>query len=186
MKKFLTLLLVLLSGLSAYAGGPKIVIDKVEEDGSRVVFTSEETLYTTWSSGSSFGLSATVAKDGSVLYFLNLTLNEGDITMEKGRKLLLKLKSGETIELQISNPIGPGDYTIHQSSLGIDHLYHPFYPISEEVIQKLLKDDVVKVRVEDDAEHYDRNVKKFMKRFNELYKLLTETLATSNSVYDNF
>ena len=182
MKKICTLFFILLTCLSAFAGKPKIAYDKQETDGTRVVCTEYENMYMTWSNGGRMAVSASIAANSdSVYYFLNLRLHEGDITLEKGRKLLIKFKSDEILEVQNQNPIGELDH-----EPGTDFVY-PFYLLSDDAIKKLSStDEVVKIRIEHDGGYIDRDIKKFNKKFIDHYGSLSERLQSSNSVYDGF
>ena len=206
---FIIILSVLLVGsFPLFAKGNDIVEDKTDENGVRVIETKMEALYVAKqalleNTISYFCLRAEVTPDTTNIYLI-VMLNEGKfegdknrsivmkdghtLSMDKGRKLLLKYKNG-IIELENSVQINAEDcvcVSIGKIFTGEFWVIKPQYILSQEAIQLLLTEDVKKMRIETNANFLDRNAFKFKKHFTNLYKALTERIATPSSIYDGF
>ncbi len=203
-------LVVLLFGLfQLQAKGNDIKVDKTDENGVRVIETTIETLYTKGSVFNSarafFCLRAEVTPD-STYFSLIVMIDEGKfsldknhsiimedghtLSMDKGRKLLIKLKNGEIIELENILQINAQDCVEVETIIGPNYwVIKPQYPLSQDAIQKLLSENVEKVRIETNTNYFDRNVSKllkFNKHFAKLYNALVERIATPTTIYDGF
>ncbi len=210
MKRFVTIIItvLLLGSFQLFAKGNDIVEDKIDENGVRIIETKKEVLYLAKqslleSSISFFNLRAEVTPDTTIIYLI-LMINEGKfegdknrsivmkdghtLSMDKGRKLLLKHKNGIT-ELENSVQINSDDcVNIEYGKIFTDNIWviRPQYILSQDVIQVLLSEDVKKLRIETNANYLDRNPVKFKKYFSNLYKALTERITNPESIYDGF
>lgn len=184
MKKLLPLLCLILTcvGMNAQQ------IDKQEEDGTRIIISDRDNLYSKWSTGAGFDLSTGITPSGDQFWWLDITLSEGKGQIEENRVLLIKFDNDEVLELKNDKAIGPADYTYRVTTMGTTYYLHPRYPISEEQLNKLLNGTVTKVRIEHDAGHFDREIngKKFHKRINKMYDQIKKRMTVSNDVHDGF
>lgn len=165
----------------------QIRIDKVEEDGSRVIISDESNIYTGWTNAAAMSLSY-MFTDGLEVYSITLCLNEGKMQFEKGRKLLLKFKDNTTMELVNRDHIGPADYEYRVTSVGTDYYTYPKYSVSVEDIQKIINGEVVKIRIENDIEFFDRDIKKnkFSKALKKAFDAISSRKTVKNDVYEGF
>lgn len=82
-------------------------IDKQEEDGSRLIVSGGENLYSTFSTGAGFDLRVNVLPDGEKLWRFCVTTNEGKGTIDSGRVILIKFEDGSVMELRIVIRLDP-------------------------------------------------------------------------------
>lgn len=185
MKKFLLLAVCVISSTIAFA---QIKADKVEEDGSRWIVTDNTNLYTGWTNAAAFNLSYSLKVNGEESYEITLCLNEGKMQFEEGRKLLIKFKDGSMMELKNNKKIGPADYKYQTSSSGTSYFTFPHYSVTEEEIQKIIDGEAIKIRVENDIEFFDRDIKKnkFSKGLKNAYEAIKAKKETKNDVYEGF
>lgn len=185
MKKLLFLAVCLFSTTIAFS---QISADKVEEDGSRWIVTDNTNLYTGWSHAAAFNLSYSLKVNGEETYEITLCLNEGKMQFERGRKLLIKFKDGSMMELKNNQKIGPADYEYETSSFGTSYYTFPQYSITEEEIQKIIDGVAIKIRIENDVEFFDRDIKKnkFSKGMKTAYEAIKAKKGTKNDVYEGF
>ena len=211
MKSFFSIILtvLLVGSFQLSAKGNDIVEDKIDENGVRIIETKMESLYNAdkLSFGnklSYFCLRAEVKSDTTNIYLV-LLLNEGSfegdknrsivmkdghtLSMDKGRKLLLKQKNG-IVELENSVQINADDCVCieYGKSIFADNIWviKPQYVLSQETIQMFLSEDVKKLRIETNTNYLDRNSVRFKKNFTDLYNALTERIAKPASIYDGF
>ena len=185
MKKFLLLAVCVISSTIAFA---QIKADKVEEDGSRWIVTDNTNLYKGWTNAAAFNLSYSLKVNGEETYEITLCLNEGKMQFEEGRKLLIKFKDGSMMELKNNKKIGPADYKYQTSSSGTSYFTFPHYSVTEEEIQKIIDGEAIKIRVENDIEFFDRDIKKnkFSKGLKNAYEAIKAKKETKNDVYEGF
>ena len=185
MKKFLLLAVCVISSTIAFA---QIKADKVEEDGSRWIVTDNTNLYKGWTNAAAFNLSYSLKVNGEESYEITLCLNEGKMQFEEGRKLLIKFKDGSMMELKNNKKIGPADYKYQTSSSGTSYFTFPHYSVTEEEIQKIIDGEAIKIRVENDIEFFDRDIKKnkFSKGLKNAYEAIKAKKETKNDVYEGF
>ena len=110
----------------------------MEEDGSRVILSESYNLYTKWTSAAGFYLAYIKNSSDSEEWSFEITLNEGKLTMGRGRKLLIKTDKGDVFELENDKEIGPSDYDYNVSSSGTDYYVKPSYILSEKQIKELI------------------------------------------------
>lgn len=185
MKKHLLLSILLLSSFLVYAGG-KINVDKMK-DGYRFIQT-ERTPHV-------FMHKETMTDGAVSLDFWNYDGLENyslviylffEKNIEEGAKLLLKLDNDEVIELESSSPLN----TIRNVVVFpvVQTITFINYPISKEQLNKVIVNNVVKIRVETPIGHFDGKVygKKFTQAIEKDYKAIQKTREKETSIYDNF
>lgn len=185
MKKLLLLAVCFVTSTIAFA---QISADKVEEDGSRWIVSENSNIYTGWSNAAAFNLSYDLKVNGEETYEITLCLNEGKMQFEEGRKLLIKFKDGSMMELKNNKKIGPTDYKFQTSKYGTSYFTFPHYSVTEEEIQKIIDGEVIKIRIENDIEFFDRDIKKnkFSKGMKKAYDAIIAKKKTKNDVYEGF
>lgn len=185
MKKFLIFTLGLLFSTNLFS---QISVDKVEEDGSRYIMSSYYNLYKGWDYAAGFRLSYVESPDDDSYYRITVSLNEGKMQFDLGRKLLLKFKDNSILELKNVDEIGPADYEYDVTSSGTNYYTYPKYLITEEEIEKIINGEVIKIRIENNIEFFDREIKKnkFSKNLKIMYEAIKAKRETQNDVYQNF
>ena len=147
---------------------------------------------------------AEITPDTTIIYLV-LLFNEGNfegeknhaivmkdgqlLSIDKGRKLLLKQKSG-IIELENSVQINANDCVCVEfgKSIFTSNIWviKPQYPLSQGPIELLQAENVEKLRIETNSNILDRNAVRFKKNFTDLYKALIERITSPKSLYDGF
>lgn len=187
MKKSLLLLLTIILS-TAYGYAQKVNKDKTEEDGSRVILSESYNMYRKMNSAAGFYLAYVRSSTGTEEWSFEVTLNEGKIIMDRGRKFLIKTDSGKIIELENDKEIGPADYDYNVTRYGTDYYIKPSYILTEDQIKELYTSNIVKIRIETNGGSFDREIKpkKFAKAVKEMYDAINTAKSKETSVYDNF
>lgn len=187
MKKIFLLLVFLMSSTFSFA--QNVSKDKTEEDGSRVILSLVQNLYSKWSTAAAFYLAYMRSANGSEEWSLEIILNEGKDTIDKGRKMLIKTEDGEMFVLENNKEIGPADYEFEVTRHGYTIYYlRPSYLLSEEQLRKLCSSNIIKIRIETDNSSFDRDInpKKFSKAINKMYQAINSAKSVENTIYDDF
>lgn len=161
--------------------------DNIDTEGWRFVSSIYENLYATFSTGAAASLKATVSPANDTTFYLQICFNEGKLTMDEGSILLLKLGDGSNIELH-SNKVGLEDIECQITKYGTHYYIYPMYEITTEQIEKIINQDVIKIRVQCTGGTFDREIKKqkLSKLYSKAYPAVIEVLSQNKSVYDNF
>lgn len=152
-----SLLSVFLSNLHVQ----KIVVNDVK-DGSQVILCSEERISSAMDRVAILSSLGSVTVNEEQKYFLSLTFNSStqSFSVEKGMKLLLKLKSGEILTLETNESVQSEAKTDYSGGYvtNFNHLVVNYF-ISESDIEKLAG-GVIKLRFEHTLDYYDKDFKK--------------------------
>ena len=163
----------------------KIDVDKTDSSGVRTIISSYFNIYSTLTSGGA----ARLMYVDSLGYFLTLTMNESySPQIEKGRKLLLKFENNEILELANKTDIGSFDYTFNYSQFGSNYKIHPIYYLSKEDLQKITKNNIIKIRIETDLGELDKNIKnrKLSDGILKSLNLIKARLLIKKDIYSDF
>ena len=181
MKKTLLLLLLLTAFCPSFAN--KIIVDKVE-NGLRFVQTKPTShVFAVWETLTDGGIELQCYQNMNIkeikLYHL-VIYHYFDI--EEGSRLLLKMENDSIMELRSM---------LHSFTIDRSFTY-TIYSVSEEQLQELMNNNVVKIRVETESGNKDSKVygKMFSKTIAKDYKLIEETLLKEvpkeKTFYDDF
>ena len=157
------IILILLSFFCINAYSQTISVNKVNQDGSRIVSTDEYVIKTGFTDRTPFlySIKAYISPDKEVAYYLGFRINSlSSIKIPQNGIILFKTKSGNVIECKqqlddyktedvIGTYVPIANMRIH-SARGV-------YPISYEDLLALSTEGVVKVRVETEFENIDAN-----------------------------
>lgn len=189
MKRILFIATLILCCLSINAKEKNYIYnDNVQTDGSRVVSSIAQNIYSGWTEAASARIVAVVSSgDAYPSYFLKICFNEGKFTMNAGSVLLLKLADGSTLELY-SDEIGPADYEYSVTKYGTNYYITPTYSITLEQMQRMIDNDVTKIRVQYSGGTFDRDIKKqkLSNLIKNAYPAIAKVLSEKKSVYDDF
>lgn len=175
--------------LFPYCVNAQIGMDKVEDDGRRFIMSETMSLYTGLTNGGSFFLGYSLFNNTDEYYYLSLILNEGKTDIDRGRKLLIKLKDGTSMELSNTKEIGPENYDLRTNVNGrLFYLTSPSYSISENELKRLIEGEAIKVRVETNVDFFDRDIKKnkLSKGLKTAYEAIQKKKITKNELYEGF
>lgn len=186
MKRLLIYALCLFASYSSFA---QISIDKVIEDGSRIIVSDYYNIYSERSSAAAACVEYIVLpKNNFEHYEISFALNEGKMQFDEGRKLLLKFKDGSVMELSNTKVIGPTDYEYTASKYVTNYYTYPSYEVTEEQLKQIISGEVVKVRIENNIEYFDRKIKrnKFSKAIQKSYEAILSKKKVKNDIYTDF
>lgn len=188
MKKYILFLILVLANVYNGFAQQNVSKDKMEEDGSRVILSKSYNLYTKLTSAAGYYLAYVKNASGSEEWSFEITLNEGKLTIERGRKLLIKTDNGNIMELENNKEIGRSDYDYNVSKYGTSYYISPSYIITEEQLNELLRSNIIKVRIETNGGSIDRDIKpkKFAKSLKEMYEAICTAKTKAHTIYDDF
>lgn len=185
MKKIFTLALFLLCCTLSFS---QISADGFEEDGSRVIISKRKLVaYSAFKYSIFARLINVISVNDGDTYFLQLTPPVGKRMKEyaKGRRLLVKMDDGTIVELVNQKTVGVDDYDGLVAEIR--------YSIKDSDIEKITSGKAVKLRIEDDFEFTDVNVKGnlFSKEVKILYDAIQKEKKikkrpNSEGLYDGF
>lgn len=188
MKKIL--FLFIFCGLFEVVYGQQIYIDKIEEDGTRVICTQYVGIGK-MGFGTSVSLICAGEMDQNLFVWaidLNIPYYESHPQIDEGRFLLIKLKNGEIIELKNNTKIGPADYTYEVREYSTIYNVSPSYYLTEDNIKAIIEKGVEKLRVETNLGQNDIEVNKnrFSKAIKTSYELIKERFTIKKDKYSDF
>lgn len=106
-------------------------------------------------------------------YAIALTLDEGDIYIKQGDRLVFTFRDRTTMELHSADRIRRNDITTRQYQNDVIHLITVYYHLSDDQLARLLDEDIVKITIETSSGHIVRNVKNVKNVINELFNKLS-------------
>ena len=178
MKKFILILLLCVTCVTAFS--QKIVVDKYNEDGSRVIVIKERLFGVFRHVGIFLGFSDNITAGGLDTYAFRFLLDSHyKRTLSKGCRLLFKFEDDSIIELENK------EYVTSDSRKGTWIVYE----IKEDDIKKIINGKVVKLRMENDVDYDDLKIRG--KRFSELIKGFYDSIQEAkkknkNDLYKDF
>ncbi|MCD8286211.1 MAG: hypothetical protein LUD50_03175 [Clostridia bacterium] len=196
MKRLILFLSAALISVAAIAqSSASVIMDAPNSDGYRSVLTNEINCRTGFTDRTPFfiALGAIVMPDESVAYVLHIRINcISSFTVREGAAALIKLDSGEIIELENSLPeIETGDplgKPVPGSSTMRSYDMHAAYEISEADIQRIVSGSIAKIRLEVSDRLIDETYKtdKVGDAVRAQFAALSETLSEKRDIYTDF
>lgn len=185
MRKILSIMFCLFISINIFS---QIEIDKAELDGTRFIVSKRKSVYSLRMKGADVGLAYIRTSLGDESYQIDLYLDEGKMGFDIGRRLLIKLKDDTVIELKNCVEIGPGDYKYEEIMFAPHYYTNPMYIVSLEDLQKIINGEVVKIRIENNIEFFDRNIQwnKFSKALKKAFDAINSRKTVKNDVYEGF
>ncbi len=168
MRRLLFIVSLLLFSTSMFS---QIASDRFDKDGSRVILSKEKAVSFTFKLAVSFRLMDIVSVNDADSYYIILNVignKKRETEYTKGRKLLIKLSDDSIIELSVYKTLEDEDYVGCSARVT--------YSISEADIERMINNNVVKLRIENDFDYKDVDVKKnlFTKGLKKLYGAVKE------------
>nr|DAV29479.1 MAG TPA: hypothetical protein [Caudoviricetes sp.] len=183
MRNVITILLLFLC-LKSYT--QTISVNKVNQDGSRIVSTDEYVIKTGFTDKTPFlySIKAYISPDKNVTYYLGFRINSlYSIKIPQNGIILFKTKSGNVIECkqQLDDYKTEDIIGTYVPMTGM-RIYSAYgvYPISYEDLLSLSTEGVIKVRVETEIENIDANYSE--KKANIFSEELAARLSLINSI----
>ena len=195
MKKILIFAVLAMLAVSASAQKnftPELVVDKVEKE-RRSVITNEANLRDRWPQGTpilaTLGL---IAREESRIYLLSIKLPElHAFALPKGGVMLIKLNSGDVIELEQSlDEVDSKDYVGKYDSTTKIRLHYNRgnYRIKRSQLEAIAQHGVAQVRIEKTNEYVDLEYKK--EKWQPVVAgwlgVIDEALAQKKDIYSDF
>lgn len=183
---------------------PKVETDKQYEDGRRHISTKSVSFANTGMRGKVYPTICWLRKsiwDNGTSYTLVFDImREGKTLIGEGSRLLLKFDDDSIIELTINNKVDglSNEPNVGRSVYGGGMVYtyyicHPSYSLTEQQIQKIISQEVVKIRMEiNTGEGYvdvgTDNTKGlyFSDTLRECFNAIAEKEKQSNGLHDGF
>lgn len=183
---------------------PKVETDKQYEDGRRHISTKSVSFANTGMRGKVYPTICWLRKsiwDNGTSYTLVFDITrEGKTLIGEGSRLLLKFDDDSIIELTINNKVDglSNEPNVGRSVYGGGMVYtyytcHPSYSLTEQQIQKIISQEVVKIRMEiNTGEGYvdvgTDNTKGlyFSDTLRECFNAIAEKEKQSNGLHDGF
>lgn len=193
MKKLILLVLLFVPIISS---AQKIDSDKTKND-TRIISTSSKSIGTKATllghKNISFSFLVNATKDSTfyelfVTYLCSENLNNDRPEINKGNSLLLKKEDGNIIELHNKTKIGLRDSYPLLKGRYIYYITIPIYTITREQINDIIKNDIIKVRIETDSNPIDMEISKgkISKIFKKNMQLIDNALKNKKSAYKDF
>ena len=120
------------------------------------------TLYDEWFHAASCTLHREVKGDSAV-YCLAVTLDEGDISVPKGSRLLLRLRGGITVELTSDRDVTRRDVARRRFVDRTDSYITCHFPITEEQLMQLHEHDMMQMRLETEHGWIQRRITRHLR-----------------------
>lgn len=192
-KLFLSSILLLLCVSCIGVGEKGLIMDKVELNGNRKIISKPQKLYSSFSSlrnkVSYYNLFCEVFPKNDTIFIMMLTLNEGKLQIDEGRKLLIKFEDESVMELSNFTRIGPADYQYEVTSDGTNYYVIPWYLITRKQIHELMTKKAVKVRIEHNVGQIDcelTDLNRLSKGMTAAYESIKDALSKNKNIYSDF
>ena len=174
-----------------------ITLDKVNQDGSRIIGTDGYIVKTKFTDRNPliYSLKSYVTTEGSTIFYLCISISSmKSYTIPQNGILLIKTCKDDVIECKqldesykTEDIIGKYIPLINQSI----HVSNAIYPISESDLELVIKDGIKKVRLETEFQNidseYNSNKSILLKEKMEImFNLLHNALKTKKDIRDDF
>lgn len=174
-----------------------ITLDKVNQDGSRIIGTDGYIVKTKFTDRNPliYSLKSYVTTEGSTIFYLCISISSmKSYTIPQNGILLIKTCKDDVIECKqldesykTEDIIGTYIPLINQSI----HVSNAIYPISESDLELVIKDGIKKVRLETEFQNidseYNSNKSILLKeKMETMFNLLHNALKTKKDIRDGF
>lgn len=168
MRRFLFIAFLSLFSANVFS---QIASDKFDKDGSRIIISKQRPASFTIKRAVNFRLIDIVSVNNADSYYIILNIvgnKKREAEYTKGRKLLIKLNDDSIIELSVFKTLEDDDYQGYGAYVR--------YAVNEDEIERMIKNEVLKLRIENDFDYIDVNIKKnmFSKSLKTLYEAIKE------------
>ncbi len=172
-----------------YINAQKLLVDKVEDDGSRSIITKSKYLYNNFNDAALIQLGCFKFSERGeqyIQFYLYITLDDEIMQIDIGRKLLIKFSDGSIMELRNCREASPINY--HVTWFGTNCYLQPKYILTENQLREIISNDAIKLRIENNKGYIDKQVKKnrLSKLLGSMYKDIQKALSVQKDIYSDF
>lgn len=188
-KLFLILSLIFTS-ITCVAQSEGLLMDKPGKEGHRTIGTYFHYIRKGFTDTAPIGLSIIADTSPEVTDFY-LSVKMSNVTFPKSGVFLIKTSQGEIIELSQISEKYETKSTHYIPHMGFIEQGTGIYPVNQDILNKLKKDGISKIRIETSTEVIDREYKektteKYKKEFTYIYNLIMNTLSEKKDIYSDF
>ena len=164
----------------AFPTAAQVSVDYYLEDGSRYVCSAQEVLYNDFFHTAHFAVEATTDASGLMMFSLQVTYDEGLLSVSRGDSLTLVLRGGNRIILTTDRDVTRSD--ILKRHFKNENYYYVtcHYGLREHDIQRITRNRVTKMSVQTDEFVFDRKLDKFQDRFRRQFTAVYQYLTRVN------
>ena len=164
----------------AFQTAAQVSVDYYLEDGTRYVCSTQEVLYNDYFHTAHFAVEATTDPSGLMMFSLQVTYDEGQLSVSCGDSLTLVLRGGNRLILTTDRDVTRSD--IVKRHFKHENIYYVtcHYPLREYDIQRISRNRVTKISVQTDEFDFDRKVDKFQDRFRRQFTAVYQYLTRVN------
>lgn len=158
----------------------QVSVDYYLEDGTRYVCSAQEVLYNDFFHTAYFAIEATTDASGMMMFSLQVTYDEGLLSISQGDTLTLVLRGGNRIYLTAERDVTRSD--IVKRHFKNDNIYYVtcHYKMREYDIQRITRNRVTKLSVQTDDFDFDHKLDRFQDRFRRQFTAVYHYLTQAN------
>lgn len=158
----------------------QVSVDYYLEDGTRYVCSAQEVLYNDFFHTAHFAVEAITDASGLMMFSLQVTYDEGLLSVSRGDSLTLVLRGGNRIILTTDRDVTRSD--ILKRHFKNENIYYVtcHYELREHDIQRITRNRVTKMSVQTDEFDFDRKLDKFQDRFRRQFTAVYQYLTRVN------
>ena len=158
----------------------QVSVDYYLEDGTRYVCSTQEVLYNDFSHTAYFAVEATADASGMMIFTLQVTYDEGLLSISRGDSLTLVLRGGNRIYLTAERDVTRSD--ILKRHFKNENVYYVtcHYTMREHDIQRITRNRVTKLSVQTDDFDFDHKLDRFQDRFRRQFTAVYQYLTRAH------
>ena len=164
----------------AFQAAAQVSVDYYLENGTRYVCTTQEVLYNDYFHTAHFAVEATTDASGLMMFSLQVTYDEGLLSVSRGDSLTLVLRGGNRLILTTDRDVTRSDIVKRHFKNENTYYVTCHYPLREYDIQRIARNRVTKISVQTDEFDFDRKVDKFQDRFRRQFTAVYQYLTRIN------
>lgn len=158
----------------------QVSVDSRLEDGTRYVCSMQEVMYDNFFHSARFAIEATVDVSGAMSFALQVTYDEGLISVSHGDSLTLVLRGGDRIILTANRDVTRSDIVKRHFSHQNTYYVTCHYKIRDYDIQRITRNRVTKFSAQTTDFYFDRKLDKFQDRFRRQFTAVYRYLMQSD------
>lgn len=162
--------------ISASPVAAQVSVDYYLEDGTRYVCSAQEVLYDNYFHAAHFAVEATTDASGMMMFSLQVTYDEGPLSVSRGDSLTLVLRGGNRIILTTDRDVTRSDIVKRHFKNKNTYYVTCHYPMREYDIQRITRNRVTKLSVQTDEFVFDHKLDKFQDRFRRQFTAVYQYL----------
>lgn len=165
----------LLAGMMPAAA--QVSVDHFRGDGTRYVRSCQEVMYDDYFHSATFAVAANANAGGLVTFTLEVTFDEGMLSVSQGDSLTLVLRGGDRVILTTDRDVTRADIVKRHYLTYNDYYVTCYYPMSTYDVQRITRNRVTKLSAQTDRFTFDRKLDKFQDRFRRQFSAVYSYLV---------